>query len=90
MSGTDTIERGRIAEAYESLAEKPGAFISIRALREATVGRVADLDGTLRRMYADGWVNLVPQSNQAALAEADRAAGIVCGGEVKHRLSWED
>ena len=59
-------------------------------MREATAGRVADLDGTLTRMYSEGTVNLAPQSNQAALTEADRAAGIACGGEVKHRVSWED
>lgn len=87
---SDIIEQALIAEAYESLAERPGDFVSIRRLREAIGPRVADLDGTLTRMYAEGTVNLTPQENQAWLTGADRAAGIACGGEVKHRMSWED
>lgn len=89
MSGTDIIERGAIAEAYEALAEGPGAFVSVLALRERLAGRVADLDAILTGMYAEGIVNLTPQSDQAALTEAERAAAVRCGGEDKHRMSWE-
>lgn len=90
MSGTDTIERGLIAEAYENLAERPGAFVSVLALRQRLAGRVRNLDATLTGMYREQVINLAPQSNQMALTEAERAAGIACGGEVKHRMAWED
>lgn len=87
---TDTIQRGAIAEAYEDLAAAPGEFVSIRALREALAGRVTDLDRTLVRMYSEGTINLTPQENQMALTPCERAAAVKCGGEEKHRMSWED
>ena len=89
-SGPDTIERGAIAEAYEDLATGPGEFVSIRLLREALAGRVPGLDRALTEMYQAGEINLTPQENQFALTPADRAAAVRCGGEDKHRLSWED
>jgi len=90
MSGADAIELGLIGEAYEDLAGFAGEFVSIRALREALGGRVPDLDRTLTEMYQAGEINLAPQENQFALTPADRAAAVRCGGEDKHRLSWED
>jgi hypothetical protein len=90
MGGARAIEAGIIAEAYEELAPAPGEFVSIRALREALGGRVPDLDRTLVGMYQDGTINLTPQENQFALTAADRAAAVRCGGEDKHRMSWED
>jgi hypothetical protein len=86
----DAIDQGAIAEAYEGLAPRPGEFVSIRLLREALGGRVADLDRTLVGMYQAGEINLAPQENQMMLTPADRAAAVRCGGEDKHRLSWED
>jgi hypothetical protein len=86
----DAIDQGAIAEAYEDLAAGPGEFVSIRLLREAIGGRVADLDRTLVGMYREGLINLTPQENQFALTPADRAAAVRCGGEDKHRMSWED
>lgn len=86
----DAIARGLIGEAYEALAAGPGAFVPVLALRRALGGRVADLDGTLVRMHSEGEVNLVPQENQMMLTPADRAAAVRCGGEDKHRMSWED
>jgi hypothetical protein len=90
---TATIEAsalGLIAEAYEDLAPAPGEFVSIRALREALGGRVPNLDRALVGMYREGLINLTPAEDQMRLDPADRAAGIPCGGEIKHRLSWED
>jgi hypothetical protein len=88
MSGTDTIAKGRIAEAYEDLAAGAGEFISLRELRDSLPG--LDLDAILVRMYAAQEINLVPQENQMVLTDADRAAAIRVGGEWKHRMSWED
>ena len=88
--GADAIERGAIAEAYEGLAPGPGEFVSIRLLREALAGRVQGLDRALTEMYQAGEINLTPQENQMMLTAADRAAAVRCGGEDKHRMSWED
>jgi hypothetical protein len=63
--------------------------VSVLALRQRLAGRVADLDATLTGMYREGIVNLTPQSAQSALTEAERAAAVWCGGEAKHRMSWE-
>lgn len=90
MGGTETIERGAIAEAYLELAGGDGEFVSIRRMRELTAGRVADLDAALIGMYCGGEINLIPQSAQQSLSEADRAAAVRCGGESKHLMSWED
>jgi hypothetical protein len=89
MSGTDTIERGAIAEAYLDLADEAGwDFVRVSALRERLAGRVEGLDEILIRMFCEQEVNLVPQENQMALTPADRAAAVRCGGEDKHLISW--
>ena len=90
MSSTETIAQGLIAEAYEDLADEAGReFVSIRLLRERLAGRVEGLDAILVGLYQRQEVNLVPQENQMALTPADRAAAVRCGGEDKHRMSWE-
>jgi hypothetical protein len=88
MSSADAIAKGRIAGAYLDLAGHPGQFASIRELREALPG--VDLDAILIRMYCAGEVNLIPESAQQTLSEADRRAAVRCGGEDKHWMSWED
>jgi hypothetical protein len=88
MGRTDAITKGRIAGAYLDLAAGPGEFVSIRALRESLPG--AGLDAALIALYCDGEVNLIPESAQQSLSEADRRAAIRCGGEDKHLMSWED
>jgi hypothetical protein len=86
-----TIERGAIAGAYLDLADESGRdLVGIRALRERLAGRVPDLDAKLIGMYREQAVNLIPQENQMALTEADRAAAIRCGGEDKHLIVWTD
>lgn len=89
MSGTETIAKGRIAEAYLGLAGRAGEYVRIRELRERLAG-LQGLDAILIRMYREQEINLVPQSNQRALTPADRAAAVRCGGEDKHRMSWND
>lgn len=89
MSSADAIAKGRIAGAYLDLAGHPGQFASIRELRELLPG-TGDLDAILIAMYCDGEVNLIPESAQQSLSEADRRAAVRCGGEDKHWMSWED
>jgi hypothetical protein len=89
MGRTDAITKGRIAGAYLDLAAGPGEFVSIRALRERLAG-VEGLDAILIAMYAAQEINLIPESAQQSLSEADRRAAVRCGGEDKHWMSWED
>lgn len=77
-----------INSAYSGLAEAPGKFVKLRELRS----RLSDvppeeLDSALERLYRAQQVNLVPQANQQALTEADRAAAVRIGEEAKHMIS---
>jgi hypothetical protein len=80
----------RIATAYRALAPYPSAFVKLRDLREqlADIPRPT-LDAALGTMFAVRQVNLVPQSNQQALTDAERAAALRIGGEHKHLISIE-
>jgi len=74
-----------IKTAYRGLAAKPGEFVKIRELRAQLpdVPR-GDLDAALESLYRSQRVNLVPQSNQQALSDADRQAALRVGDELKH------
>ena len=69
---------------YVGLAE-------IRAELGANYSR-AEVDATLRRLAIDpgSRANIVPQSNQKALTQADRAAALHIGGQERHFLHFED
>jgi hypothetical protein len=81
---------GYIAAAYRSLAPGPGAFVSLRELRRELAGRPRpDVDAALAALFTAQRINLIPQSNQRALADADREAALRIGGEYKHLISIE-
>jgi len=77
-----------IRAAYLRLASEPGKFVKLRELR-AELGDVTrgELDSSLEGMYRAQQVNLVPQSNQQALTQADRESALRIGGEAKHMIS---
>ena len=78
---------GLIEAAYHRLADTPGRFVKISELRAQLPGiSRADLDSALEEMYRSQRVNLVPQSNQQSLTDADRRAALRIGGEVKHLI----
>ena|ERR1700761_908734 len=83
----DDVEK-LVMEAYRDLAAEPGEFVKLRKLRDrlSVIAR-PDLDSALERMYRAQRVNLVPQSNQQALTDADRQSALRVGGEFKHSLS---
>jgi hypothetical protein len=83
---------GDIAEliraAYLRLASEPGKFVKLRELRaELSDVPRGGLDSSLEGMYRAQQVNLVPQSNQQALTQADRESALRIGGEAKHMIS---
>jgi hypothetical protein len=80
----------RIEGVYRGLASGPGEFVKLRELRlRLPEIQRSDLDSALGAMYRRQRVNLVPQSNQQALSEADREAALRIGGEHKHLISIE-
>jgi hypothetical protein len=80
----------RIEAGYQVLTRGPGEFVKLRELRSRLTGIPrADVDAVLGRMYTEQRVNLIPQSNQQALSEADRESALRIGGEYKHLISIE-
>ena len=80
--------RARIVSAYDALAEEPGAWVSLTRLRPF-LADVPDevVDDALRRLSRDAGVNIVPESNQKVLTDADRRAALHIGGQDKHLLA---
>jgi hypothetical protein len=78
----------RIRDIVGFLAGADGGFESVRVAREALAG-ADDFDQEMIRLYREQKINLIPQSNQMALTEADWAAAVRVGGETKHLVCWE-
>jgi hypothetical protein len=79
-----------IETGYRSLAATAGEFVSLRELRLRLTDRTRpDVDAALTAMFTAQRVNLIPQSNQQALSDADREAALRVGGEYKHLISIE-
>ncbi len=79
-----------IEAGYRSLAASSGEFVSLRELRLRLPGRPRpDVDAALAALFTAQRINLIPQSNQRALSDADREAALRIGGECKHLISIE-
>ncbi len=80
----------RIRKAYQTLASKPGTWVSLTRLRSLLGDATkADVDKVLRNMNQSPDVNIVPESNQKILTPADREAAVRLGGQDKHLISIE-
>ena len=80
----------RVEDGYRALAPADGAFVKLRELRTCLTDIARpDLDAVLTSLFASQRINLVPQSNQQALTEADRESALRIGGENKHLISIE-
>ena len=89
-TATATDLSASIEAAYHSLAPGLGAFVSLRELRLQLPGRPRpDVDAALAALFTAQRVNLIPQSDQRALSDADRDAAVRIGGEHKHLISIE-
>jgi hypothetical protein len=79
-----------IEAGYRSLAAGSGEFVSLRELRLRLPGRSRpNVDAALAALFTAQRINLIPQSNQRALSDADREAALRIGGECKHLISIE-
>jgi hypothetical protein len=77
-----------IRAVYLRLASEPGKLVKLKELRaELSAVPRSELDSSLEGMYRAQQVNLVPQSNQQALTQADRESVLRIGGEAKHMIS---
>ena len=78
----------RIREVYAANASALGEWVSIADIRRklADVDPAA-LDAALRRLEQAADVNIVPDSNQKALSDADRQAAVTIGDQPKHFLA---
>lgn len=78
----------RIRVAYDSLTKEPGGWVGLADLRAllADVDKKS-LNAALRRMAIARTANIVPESNQKALTNADRLAAINIGGQDKHLIA---
>ena len=80
--------RSRIVSAYDALAEEPGAWVSLTRLRPFLADLPVEVvDDALRRLGRDPGVNIVPESNQKMLTDADRRAALHIGGQDAHLLA---
>ena len=80
--------RSRIVSAYDALAEEPGAWVSLTRLRPFLADQPVEVvDDALRRLGRDPGVNIVPESNQKMLTDADRRAALHIGGQDAHLLA---
>lgn len=77
----------RLQAAYAELASRAGAWVGLARLRE-TVPDLSreDFDEALLELTLRSHVSLIPEVNQKALTDIDRAAAIHVGGEDKHLL----
>lgn len=84
----ERILRTRLVGAYTALAAEPGGWVSLTRLRPffADVPAAA-VDEALRRLAREPGVNVVPESNQKMLTDADVAAALHLGGQDKHLLA---
>jgi hypothetical protein len=78
----------RVRAAYASLADRPGAWVGLRRLRQELpdVPRV-ELDRELARLYREPGVSLIPEENQKTLTDDDRAAAVTIGDKDNHVMA---
>lgn len=80
----------RVRSAYDRLTRRPGGWVGLAKLREelADVSR-GELDAALVRLDRRPGVNLIPEENQKALTDDDRAAAVRIGNENNHLIAIE-
>ncbi|MEC3974099.1 hypothetical protein [Amycolatopsis sp. H20-H5] len=81
---------GRIRAAYEELAERPKAWVSLTDLRPLLDGSPrVEVDEVLLRLDGTPEVTIIPEANRKTLTAKDHAAAITIGGEQNHLISMD-
>lgn len=84
----NTAAATKIRQAYTELATYHGrTWVRLAELREEAGLSRPDFDAAITAMGEDGHANLIPESRQADLTHADRAAALRFGGQDKHLVS---
>ncbi|SDE06996.1 hypothetical protein [Glycomyces harbinensis] len=80
----------QILLTYRELAGDPADWVKLRTLRDRLdeTDR-ATVDKALTDLHADRTIQLIPESNQKTLTDADRDAAIWLGGEYRHLIGIE-
>ena len=79
-----------IVDAYQDLAERPGAHVKLTALRTRLTDHSArQVTNALRRMASAGILVLTPEEDQKRLKKADRDAAVRFGDQENHMVSFE-
>lgn len=87
-SAAATFSADQVRAVYDRLARDPGDWVNIADIRDAFPGVSRErMDGMLRDLEQRQDVNIVPQSNEKALTQRARDAGIRIGGQVKHFIA---
>lgn len=87
-TGTRTTET-RIKDSIDFLSGwQRGEFVPVRVVREALDLDPAEFDREMIRLFTEQKVNLIPQSFQFGLTQADWDAAVHVGGEAKHLVAW--
>jgi hypothetical protein len=78
----------QVRKAYQALAAGPGSWIKLADIRSALGGLArSELDQVLVAMNRASDVSIVPESNQKALTDRDRAAAVQIGNQYKHLIA---
>ncbi|MEE4021585.1 MarR family transcriptional regulator [Gordonia sp. PKS22-38] len=81
----------RIRGAYAELAARPGAWVTLSALRAGLDDvDAATLDSALVNLQRAPGVSLIPQEDRALLTDADRAAAVIVGTQACHLFAIEE
>jgi hypothetical protein len=77
----------RIVAAFQELAGDDPDWVPLLALRERLDGEDrAEVDKALTELHSVREIELIPESNQKTLTDADREAAIWLGGEYRHLI----
>jgi hypothetical protein len=75
----ETPIRAAIRAAYEKLAKRPKAWVSLTELRKLVPGSKDEVDAELKRLLLDKEANLTLNEDQGSLTDEDRAASVRVG-----------
>lgn len=87
-AAADLDMEARIRTTYAAVAPRPGAWVMLSRLRDALgAADRAAVDAALIRLNRSPDVQVVPDSNQKVLTDAERAGAVRIGNQDRHAIS---